>query len=238
MALTMKASQAYLTGEQSVLPYLRHQAEVLERDADNAQMRAIHRSKNLDACVDERQRKAAIALREMRMRLQEARTVHEEARKACDARLNEARQLLQNDCLHHSEVKAALQRERASTAAIWEQVAEVENESDMRLAARDRDVEKTQVDMQKRVDTARQIAEGRIREVEGQCAETLRVANERLVVAEEACRARVEKEAARKGQSDEALSKHRAEAENRRNIDNFCTKVHLEQRRMVDNFYM
>jgi len=121
---------------------------------------------------------------------------------------------------------------------MWEQVAEVEKESEMRLVSRDRVVEKTQADMQKRVDTARQIAEGRIREVEAKSAETLRVAHQRLVAAEEACRVRVEKEAARKGQSDEALSKHQGEAETRQKVDNFCMKVHLEQRRMVDNFHM
>lgn len=220
-------AQAALTREQGLSLKLKHRAELAERDAVSAVAGARAQLGHVEAAVDERRRKAAETVRHMRMRLQEARKLRDEAAHACSERVHEAKALLANERQHTAEVEELHQRRRESTATAWGQNEDLQVQSEARVASCEKQVEVTGVEAKQRVEEAREKVKEQVAQAEARSQEDLRAARERLVACEASCRNRVEAEAQRKEQRDDALQQRKTEAVSRLEIDQFIMQRHL-----------
>jgi len=220
-------AQASIEREQGLVTKLRHRAERAERDTYAAAADARAQLVDVERAVDERRRKAQDSVRQMRMRLQEAQKLRDEAARACLERVGEAKALLENERRHTLEVEELLQRRRESAAAAWRQNEELQAQSEARLASCEKEVLVSEEESKQRVEEAKQKVKEQVAQAEARSQEDLRAARQRLVACEESCRYRLEVEWQRKEQCDKALQKRKTEAVSRLEIDQFIMQRHL-----------
>lgn len=229
---------AAVSRQQRLANGLRIRAAEAERDAELMAKRLAQQSVNIYWAKDDRQRQGDSAVLATSIRLQEAKTLHEEAQRDCDRLVGEGRLLLDSEKAHTAQVEGMLQQECQRSQAGWKRVEELEEESRRRLAARDCDVEKEAIEAQQRVDTSKSASQDRIRKAEERYGAQLQVMREQLVAANARCKESVDLEVTRKIQIEEAAHVQQNVAAVRLDVDLQCMRHNVADTRETCNAHV
>lgn len=220
-------AQASLAREQGLVTKLRQRAERHERDADRSASHAASQLADIELAAEERRKKIADSVQQMRMRVKAQQKLRDEAAQAGRERLGEAHVLLDNEQQHTKEVEALLQRRKEYTASVWKNIEELEAQSEARLASVEKEVESSEEESKQRLSDMREKVKAQVAHAEARGQEDLAAARERWIACEKSCTNRLEVEAKRKDESDDTLHKKREMAAARLEVDQFIIKKHL-----------
>lgn len=212
-------AKAALLREQQLAAGLHHRAGRAERVADNTAIQEAERVAFLEQAAEARRKRGDDDLRAMRAKVQEARNRSEEVDfqvKQCGA---EVRALLEAEKSQTAAVEALLSRERQTSEASWRRTAEMEAESQARIAVRQAVVERTDAEAENRRAAAQRVASTRVEEVRERCKAEVEAMRRQLELARARCRERVDLEENRFGQTKEHAQTQRGTASARLGAD-------------------
>eukprot|EP00747_Dinoflagellata_sp_TGD_P182371 gnl/TRDRNA2_/TRDRNA2_36604_c0_seq1.p1 gnl/TRDRNA2_/TRDRNA2_36604_c0~~gnl/TRDRNA2_/TRDRNA2_36604_c0_seq1.p1 ORF type:complete len:417 (-),score=101.18 gnl/TRDRNA2_/TRDRNA2_36604_c0_seq1:167-1417(-) len=217
-------AKAALAREQLLVCKFRQQAKQAEKSAADSKLLASARLVEIEHAADVRKSRGEADIRATKMRIEEAHRMDEATQIECRQRIAEAQALLENEKRSTAEVEQLFEKERTKSEATWQRVANLEAESQERLAARDLEVQAADQEAQRRIAQARDVADARIREVEERFAAELRRMQERLAITQEQCTERIRLESERKAQSEQEAVDRRTSATSRLETEKQCMK--------------
>mmetsp|Transcript_51698 Transcript_51698/g.123056 ORF Transcript_51698/g.123056 Transcript_51698/m.123056 type:complete len:410 (+) Transcript_51698:28-1257(+) len=215
-AFNRDAAKATLLQRQAQTLGLKKRAKEAEADADWTEVHVTHCIRDLSMAVEQRRKHGDIEVAKLRMRLQEAHAMRDDARFSQRQQLAETQQLLDLEKAHTAEVEAMLARTKEGLAAQLEKADAYEEEVKQDLLRRDAEVAETAKQMDNRVAVAKQAAARRIQEVEERCARQIAIRREELAKTESICHARQELAREKSNQATEEAAVRRDLAKQRR----------------------